>query len=55
MDLHLHRVHFLVNHYFADVATDASYDRQAVINFLRAECNTSDAENYIISDYEVYT
>ena len=43
-----------INHYFADVATDASYDRQAVTNFLRAECNISDTENYIISDYEVY-
>jgi len=40
--------------YFANFATDASYDRQAVTNFLRAECNTSDPENYIISDYEVY-
>jgi len=40
--------------YFANVASDASYDRQAVTNFLRAECNTSDAENYVISDYEVY-
>ena len=43
----------VINHYFADVATDASYDRQTVTNFLWAECNTSDAENYIISDYEV--
>jgi len=24
----------VINHYFADVTTDASYDRQAVTNFL---------------------
>jgi len=37
----------IINHYFADVATDASYDMQAVTNFLRAECNTSVAESFL--------
>ena len=38
----------VINHYFADVAIDASYDRQLSNSFLTSRVQYHDAENYII-------